>query len=197
VRLIRPVNNSKQSEAGIVARARAGDRQASVEIVHLYYEKVNCFLAHLTQDPELAADLTQDVFATVWVKIKTFRGNSSLGTWLNRIAYFRYIDAGRAMTRRKRGQLELQRLAQKSGSISPLVVAIEKESTQLLYAAVQQLPNDLRVVIVLHYFQGLSMSETAEVVARPTGTVKWLNRKALNELRGLLSKDCPKEQINE
>src|SRR5436309_8441585 len=84
---------------------RAGRPEACAELVRGHYQTVYRFLAHLTRDVHQAEDLTQETFAAAWEKIATFRGRSTLATWLHRIAYTKFIDARRTQ-RRAAGMLE-------------------------------------------------------------------------------------------
>src|SRR5947208_11776814 len=98
-----------------IARILAGDRAACEELVRQTYAGVYRFLLHLTSDPDMAADFTQDTFRAAWQKLGEFDGRASIASWLHRIAYNRFVDAYRKQRRdrtmRENVHLELSRTA--------------------------------------------------------------------------------------
>src|ERR671935_2108342 len=90
-------------EKKLIQRAKSADAQACTQVVHDHYERVYHLLAHLTRDPHRAEDLCQETFAAAWAKLDGFAGDSSIGTWLHRIAYRKFLDWLRT---RKRAPLE-------------------------------------------------------------------------------------------
>jgi RNA polymerase sigma-70 factor (ECF subfamily) len=86
-------------EQRLLSHLRAGRPGACAELVGAHYQTVYRFLVHLTRDVHQAEDLTQETFATAWEKIAAFQGRATLGTWLHRIAYTKFIDARRAERR--------------------------------------------------------------------------------------------------
>ena len=183
-------------EQRLLSEIRIGRRDACAEVVRAHYAAVYRFCAHLSRNTAAAEDLTQDTFARAWARIGDFRGESSFSTWLHRIAYCGWLDGRR---RAARGQAALDRLTHEraepiSESFAPLQGLIVEEETKQLYAAVQRLTESHRVVVVLHYLQGLSYQEMAAVLAEPTGTVKARTRRALEQLRGFLSPEASHER---
>ena len=74
---------------------------------------------------------------------------------------------------------------------SPVEAAAADDETRMLYAALDQIEAADRVLLVMHYFQGLSYREMADVTGEPTGTVKWRTRLALSRMRTLLPTENP------
>ena len=139
-------------------------------------------------DPEVACDLTQETFASAWSRIAGFEGRAALRTWLYRIACGTFADF-----RRKRHRVATLVAArgphpQESPEASPLETVLANERSTRIGAAVAALPDDAdRIVIVLHYFQGLTFREIASVLGEPTGTVKWRTSRAIERLRQILA----------
>lgn len=171
------------NELRLLREARAGKRDACVELVRSHYATVYRFLLHLTRDVPQAEDLTQDTFAIVWQRLAGFEGRSSFGTWLHRIAYGKFIDARRA------GQREQSRESRPRESVGgdPEEAAALADDVRQVHAALDQLAAAERLLLVLHYLQGLSYREVAEVVGEPCGTVKWRISQALDRLRTALT----------
>lgn len=172
-----------QPDDDLINRIRSGDRSACEELVRRTYETVYRFLVHLTADSELAADLTQDTFRTAWQKLGDFDGRASIASWLHRIAYNRFIDVCRKRRLDRSAQEFIQvEIGRDEGATWPCATS-RGDVAEYLSAAVKQLPEDQRAVVVLHYFEGLSLQETAEVLEQPVGTVKWRLNAALTRLR--------------
>jgi RNA polymerase sigma factor (sigma-70 family) len=173
----------------LLEAVRAGSREAAEAVVHRHHAGVYRFLLHLTRDVDRAEDLTPETFASAWRRIGGFAGRSGLGTWLHRIAFGKFVDARRG---RLRAEAAINRLAlSRPGAINddPSEAIRADERSQRLYDTVHALDEAERVVVVLHYFQGLSFREVAEVVRRPVGTVKWRTSRALARLREQLGED--------
>jgi RNA polymerase sigma-70 factor (ECF subfamily) len=196
-RLVRPTNrgnakNCTDNGAGVtepdeqrlLCDLRAGQTQACGELIRMHYQAVYRLLAHLTRDAHQAEDLTQETFAVAWQKIGKFQGKSSLGTWLHRIAYTKFVDAQRA---RRRAENVIERIqVPDSQSADPLENLAANEESRQLRRALDALDTNDRALLVLHYLQGLSYREMAVVLEEPAGTVKWRTHLALGKLRQLL-----------
>ena len=175
-------------EERLVSDLRAGRPEACAALVRAHYQAVYRFLVHLTRDVHQAEDLTQETFAAAWEKIATFRGRSTLATWLHRIAYTKFVDARRAQ-RRAAGMLE--RLPGTGPApAGPLDAVAADDEARRLYRALGDLQGPERTLLVLHYLQGLSYREMAAVLDEPTGTVKWRTAEALNRLRAVLGEEA-------
>ena len=162
--------------------AQDGDREAASELVQLSYEKVFAYFRRLCGHEEDAADLTQKTFRKAWLSLSSFQGRSSFSTWIHAIAHHVYVD-----WRRRRSVVDYQTDEWWEACVaegpSPFEDAAEREAAHQLYAAVEQLEEDARDVVHLHYYQGLSLKETADVLNIATSTVKYRLREALNDLR--------------
>ncbi len=141
-------------------------------------------MAYLARDRTLAEELTQETFACAWENIARYKGRSSLATWLHKIAYHKFIDSRRRLRRDSALKAGLMRDSSRAPENSdPLQKLTADENFRFLYEAMQGLKSSEYVVIVLHYIQGLSLSEVARVLNRPTGTVKWQTSRALKKLK--------------
>ncbi len=180
-----------RAERRILSDLREGRREAYEAVIDAHYGSVYRFLLYLTGESSLAEDLTQDVFTSAWAAIGRYQGRASIRTWLHRIAYNAHVDA-----HRRRGRREL--LAggfEKPSSetvVDPAVEASAAEEVVHMRQALAELDADDRAVLVLHYIEGLSYREMAQVLEQPSGTVKWLTSRALRRLR---SQMAGKEQL--
>lgn len=171
-----------RAERRTLQALREGRREAYAGIIEVHYRSVYRFLLFLGRDAGLAEDLTQEVFASAWRALGTFRGESSIRTWLHRIAYHAFVDVQR---RRERDQAAVGRLDHRQGDTAddPVHGMLADEDLAEVVRALHDLDLDDRTVLVLHYIDGLSYREMAETLQRPDGTLKWMTSRALEKLR--------------
>ena len=165
----------------IVERIRAGEAGAAVDLIDLFYQRIYGFLRRLTGNEADAADLTQRTFGRVWQALPGFSGRSSVGSWIHSIAYHTYIDWRRANHRTESRSPEWW-----AGCVArdpqPDDAAADRDLAGHVYAAVDTLASDLRETVHLHYYQELTLEETAQAMNVATSTVKYRLRQALDAL---------------
>jgi len=180
---------TEANEQRLLSDLRAGRPGACAELVRAHYQTVYRFLVHLTRDSHQAEDLTQETFATAWEKVAAFQGRATLGTWLHRIAYTKFVDGRRAEWRA--AQVRARLAGPQVAPDDPCDTAMAADEAQRLYRALYRLDAAERTLLVLHYLQGLSYRAMASVLDEPTGTVKWRTAGALGRLRALLCDEVP------
>ena len=169
-------------ESQLVERARRGDHEAYSELVHAY-QAIAFRTAYLIAGGATEAeDAAQDGFVKAWRALGRFRAGAPFKPWLLRIvaneAHNRRRSAGR------RAHLAFRAAAaEPSGDASPEASVLDSERRTELLAAVNELPEDQRVVVGLRYFAGLSEDEVAETLGIAPGTVKSRTSRALERLR--------------
>lgn len=167
---------------------REGRPEVCEKIVCQHHESIYRFMVYLTDGASLAEDLTQETFASAWANISQYNGRASLKTWLHRIAYRKFIDSKRSL---QRHTVVMARLKQDSGgsvdTVNPLHRLMSDEHSCLLYEAMHKLRTSEYMVIVLHYIQGLSYREMAQVLNESVGTIKWRTSRALKKLKTFLT----------
>ena len=170
----------------LVNRISQGERVAEVDLIDLFYERIYAFLRRLSFNDADAADLTQRTFGRVWQSLPTFSGRSSVGSWIHSIAYHTYVDWRRASRPVEPRSTEWW-AACVSTEPAPDEIVSRKDLAETTYAAVDRLAPDLRDTIHLHYYQELTIQETADAMGVATSTVKYRLRQALSELESKLS----------
>jgi RNA polymerase sigma-70 factor (ECF subfamily) len=163
-------------------RAQAGDMEAASELVTQFYERLYAWFRRLTGHDQDAADLTQKTFSEVWTSIGSYRGRSSFSTWLHGIGHHVYVDWRRRNSPTERASDEWW-LDCADQAPSPSDTAADREQAQQVYSLVGQLDEDTRQTVHLHYYQELSLAETAEVLGIATSTVKYRLREAVEFLK--------------
>ena len=165
-----------------------GHREAYKIIICEHYRSIYRFAVYLSGDASLAEDLTQETFASAWANIGRYKRRASLGTWLHRIAYHKFIDWQRKREHQSGLTAGLMEMGQDARTSSnPLHELTKDEHVRLLYEAMHRLDASEYVAIVLHYVQSLSFREMAGVLDEPVGTIKWRTSQALKRLRAFLT----------
>lgn len=170
-------------------RAERGDREAASVLLREFHRPIYAYLRRLTGREADAADLTQITFLKIWQSLGRFRGASSVSTWMHRIAYCSYVDWLR-QSRSPDEQTEAWWRRLPSDAPLPSDTLAAHETLERVCAAVERLPEDERQPVHLHYLQGLTLAETAEVLDLPVSTLKYRLRAGLDTLRRTLS-DAP------
>jgi RNA polymerase sigma-70 factor, ECF subfamily len=161
-----------------IGKAVTHQAEALDDWVHRHYDDLYRFLLHLTRHREAAEDLAQQTFVNAYQALSRFRAESSMRTWLHRIAFREYI----AWRRKRRLALPLDIL---KGSHDPRIKGVDSQVS--LLGALHQLPTAHREAFLLFEVQQLSIEEVAEVTGIKAGTIKshlHHARKGLRELLG-------------
>ena len=156
----------------ILARARRGELDAFEELVRRYAKRVYVIALRSSGNPEDAADITQEVFLRAWRSIENFRGDSGFSTWLFRITMNICVDHAR------------HRQAQPQ--TTTLTTEDDEELGRELAAALAEISEEHRRIVLLRDVSGMSYSEIAEILEISEGTVKSRLARARIALRRIL-----------
>lgn len=167
-------------EAKLVAKAVEGDRQALAEIVAQNERLVYNVALRLLADAKEAECVLQETFLKVLEALPNFKGQSSLSTWIYRIAT--NLALMRLRTRKKQtepleeadsqvSQNALEAFNRAVGN-NPLQAVMNQELRQAMEQAIKQLPDKFRSVFVLKDIEGFSLKEIAEMLDMNLATVK-------------------------
>ncbi len=176
----------RSEEADLVSALKAGSEDAFASLVAQYHQPIYGVVARVLTDPEDAPDVTQDVFLKVFRHIRNFHGESSLRTWMYRIALREASNQRRWWFRHKGREVTME--AQQSADsgqptlclkdtfedegISPFESAAKAEIRLRVETAIRQVPEPFRSVVVLRDLEGLAYEEIAEILHVRMGTVK-------------------------
>jgi RNA polymerase sigma-70 factor (ECF subfamily) len=169
---------------------RRGDPRAAVELIDLFYERIYAFLRRLSSHDSDAADLTQRTFGRVWQALPSYAGRSSVSSWIHGIAYHVYVDWVRR-ERRNEARSDEWWTSRAANTPGPDELVARADLATALYTSVDALEPDLRDTIHLHYFQELTLEETADALGVATSTVKYRQRQALTVLQKKLAQEPP------
>lgn len=178
------------NERELIARLQKRDEAAFEELIRQYEKKVYTLCFRMCGNSEDAEEAAQDAFLALWRGIDRFRQESSLSTWIYRLATNACIDT-------------LRRRKKQSGSVSlddeelfvdavdtspqPQETVEHRETQKLLQEGLSALPEEYRKVLILREIEGLSYTEIAESASITLGTVKSRISRGRSLLRNFLS----------
>ena len=170
------------TDTAVIRRAIAGDEQALQALWRQHAPHIDAVVRRLAGDPDLAADIAQDVWIQIFRALPTYRGDSQFGTWAHRIAVNRTLNALRRTRRLATVEAEIDEealLVEPDGERSLLLASIQEAAEKLAPGA--------RTVFVLHDVEGYTHEEIARELGITPGGSKSQLFKARAKLRRLLA----------
>lgn len=163
-------------------------------IVRPHLDRLYRLAFRLTGQRAEAEDLFQELLIKAFSKLDDLVSIDKPGSWLSRIMYHLFIDERRRYARRRlqtveEGSLPGDGLAGLAGNDDPVHDNERLEKMQRLDAALAQLSDDHRIVVLLHDTEGYTMEEIQELMEVPVGTVKSRLHRARARLREILTAD--------
>lgn len=155
-------------EQVMLAQARAGNPRALRQFYDGHQAQVRGHLYRLLGPDSEIDDLVQTIFARAFAALATFKGNSTLSTWLYRITTNTTHNLLRQRFRRGRVKSAFQWwLSGRVGHLQPSQSDVRDEAVRLL----QHLAPDLREVFVFYHYEGLTLQEIAQILDKPLSTI--------------------------
>jgi RNA polymerase sigma-70 factor (ECF subfamily) len=173
---------ASDSDAMLVERAVSGDQKAFELLVIKYQRRIQRLIGRMVRDVDLVEDIAQETFIRAYRALAQFRGEAQFYTWLYRIAV---NTAKKALMELKRDPTVSENSFKSSdddetspleneltSSETPEAVLAGKDIAQMVNAAMEALPEELRQAITLREIEGLSYEEISEAMNCPIGTVR-------------------------
>jgi len=173
-------------ETALVAELRSGSEEAFAWLIAHYHQPIFSLLARTVRNQADAADLTQDVFVKVFRGIHGFHGESSLRTWIYRIALREASNQRRWWMRHQQHEIPIEQEVWEGENGRPVLVkdmlvdpaespydaAVHEENRAYVERALRQVPEPFRVALILRDIEGFSYEEVAAMQGVNLGTVK-------------------------
>jgi RNA polymerase sigma-70 factor, ECF subfamily len=165
----------------LIEALRAGNPQAYEKLIESYQQPVYNLIYRLMDDPSETPDVVQEVFLKVFRNIGSFRGNSSLKTWIYRISFNEAYNHRRWFTRHKKQEIGLEKDDDESLAFRDVLsdpgrsafdMVSDLETHALIEEALLGLNPVFRAAVILRDIEDLSYEEIAEVLQVSLGTVK-------------------------
>lgn len=178
------VKYNDESDEILVALTLTGDERAYEALVLRHQKRVLASAKAVTRRNFMAEDAAQDAFVAAWMKLDKLSDPSKFGQWVSRIARNRAVNM---MTRAKQ-YVDIEDVSFTLESTYNVEEAVlQSEEYGELRRQLQRLPQKIKTVIYLYYFEGLTIPKIAEKLNYPEGTVKWQLSEGRRTLRGELS----------
>jgi RNA polymerase sigma-70 factor (ECF subfamily) len=183
----KPTGDVRNADLELAGRIRSGQGGAFDELYQRHASRLYNLVYRMAGTATDAEDLLQDVFLLAYRKMGSFRGDSSLGTWLYRLAMNHCLDVLRSRQARMGQQTDsLEADEAMEPSAAPVLGAVSRID---LDRAIGRLPPACRAAFLLHDVEGFGHQEVGTILGISEGTSKSQVHKARLRLRGLLRRD--------
>lgn len=170
----------RADDTALVAQLRAGAESAYEALIDRFEQPVFNMISRLMDDSAEAPDVVQEVFLKIFRNIGAFRGESSLKTWIYRIAVNEARNHRRWFSRHRRQEVAIDGVGEAQGysdwladpGRSPYDSALDRETEGLVEEALDALNPKFKAALVLREIEGLSYEEIADILEISLGTVK-------------------------
>ncbi|MCL7422372.1 MAG: RNA polymerase sigma factor RpoE [Methylobacter sp.] len=170
---------SEQLDKELVLRVQQGDKSAYDLLVIKYQHKIIQLVNRYVKDPSEAQDVAQEAFIKAYRALGNFRGDSAFYTWLYRIAINTAKNYLVSRSRRSfdyqvdiQDAEQIENVPQLQGMETPERLLLNQEIVEVIKAAIDKLPEEMRTAIMLREFEGMSYEEIAVAMDCPVGTVR-------------------------
>jgi len=173
------VKSQHAEDQKLVERVKRGDKRAFDLLVLKYQHKIVGLVGRYLRDQDEVLDVTQEAFIKAYRALPKFRGDSQFYTWLYRIAINTAKNYLVSRSRRppdtdidvNEGEFQDNSAVLKDIE-NPESTLATRQLEKVIYQAIEDLPDELKVAVSLREFEGLSYEEIAEVMECPVGTVR-------------------------
>ena len=176
----------QSEESALIEELQAGSEEAFAWLIAHYHQPIYSLLSRTVRDRADAADLTQEVFVKIFRGIGGFHGQSSLRTWIYRIALREASNERRWWMRHKQQEIPIEQEMKQGerGSLvrvqdmlvdpaeSPFDMAVRQENRARVEQALRQVPEPFRTTLILRDIEGFVYEEVAAMQGVNLGTVK-------------------------
>jgi RNA polymerase sigma-70 factor (ECF subfamily) len=169
-------------EHHLVERVVGGDPAAERRLYDAHVDRVYRLTYRMTGDDDLAQEFTQETFIRAFDRLKQFRGEAALSTWLHSIAVSVVYNGMRKVKRLQKRQVDLK----ETRGMAVDVAEAEPDLKERLAAAIDDLPLGYRTVFVMHDVEGYKHEEIAAALGVSSGTSKAQLSRARAKLRKAL-----------
>ena len=168
-----------KADLQLIEAVKKGDSRAFNILVMRYQTRVCKIVSRFVKDPHEMMDISQEIFIKAYKALDKFRADSSFYTWLYRIAINAsknyLVERGHRLPDVTFDIVDVEKYSGKNGrseNNTPEHIMMRNEIENLIYDAIDSLPEDLRKAILLREMDGLSYDEIAGVMGCPVGTVR-------------------------
>ncbi len=173
------MSTTEETDKQLVERVQRGDKRAFDILALKYQHKIVGLVSRYVRDSDEVLDVTQEAFIKAYRALPRFRGDSAFYTWLYRIAINTAKNHLVSKSRRppdtdidvSDGEFQTDSAVLRDVA-NPENAMATSQLESVIYSAIDNLPEELKVAVTLREFEGLSYEEIAEVMECPVGTVR-------------------------
>jgi RNA polymerase sigma-70 factor (ECF subfamily) len=180
-------SRSSVNDIQLITRVVAGDAAAERELYETYVDRIYRLAFRLAGEDELARDFTQATFIRAFEKLGSFRGDSSLSTWLHSIGVSVALNGLRKTKRQRSREAPME----EGITIGSTHREAEPDLKERMARAIDSLADKYRTVFVMHDVEGYTHEEISETLGIPVGTSKSHLFQARSKLRVALADFAP------
>lgn len=182
-------------EQKFIEALRQGNHKAYGQLLDKYQQKVFSTCISFVPNKEDAEDIAQDVFIEVFASISKFKGNSKLSTWIYRISVNKSLEFIRKKNTKKRfgfmqsllgNDIPIDKSSYFTEFKHPGIQLENKEKNEILFAAINKLPEAQRIVYTLNKIDDLSYQQVSEITKKSISSIESLLFRAKKNLQKLL-----------
>ncbi len=176
----------QSEEAALIEELQAGSEEAFAWLIARYHQPIFSLLARIVRNRADAADLTQEVFVKIFRGVKNFHGESSLRTWIYRIALREASNQQRWWVRHKQREVPMEQEVTDGEAGTPVLLkemlvdpsespydaALHAENRERVEAALGRVQEPFRTTLILRDIEGFVYEEVAEIQGVNLGTIK-------------------------
>jgi RNA polymerase sigma-70 factor (ECF subfamily) len=162
----------------LAVRARNGDRQAFDQLVERYHGRLFRFAYRVLSDKAEAEDAVQEAFVRAYRALATYRPEGFFTSWIYRIT----LNECRRRVRQRETSVPLDEAKQEAGASDPMGAVLRGDRDRRLREAIRALPEHYRIVLMLFYFEELSVEEIAKAMSLGVSAVKVRLHRGRNRL---------------
>ncbi len=173
------MSDNPQTDQQLVSRVQKGDRRAFDLLVIKYQPKILSLVGRFVYDSSECQDVAQEAFIKAYRALPNFRGDSQFYTWLYRIAVNTaknyLVSRGRKTPTQGVNPDDAENVYQDvafQDSATPERILQRDRLKEVVFTAIADLPEELRIAVSLREMDGMSYEEIAEVMECPIGTVR-------------------------
>lgn len=187
----------KRHERELIENARAGNEESFRKLVEANMRRVYGLALRFTRRHEEADEIAQETFIKAYKALGRFRGNSSFGTWVYRIAVNNCLSRRRKAIRFQETEIGEDFHAQLPDTHSPSQerLAMGSQTRRLVGEALENLSNQQRMMFVMKHLQQKTIAEIAEIMGCAQGTVKQQLFRAVRRMREKLAPALGMEMV--
>lgn len=172
--------------ATLLQKARSGSPTAWSKLYRDHFPMVYRRIRLLTGKMSLAEELTQETFVQAMLHIARFRENAKFSTWLCGIAYNLVRSHWRKVQNTQTAHERLKRISEHDRPDTVDNKLSDRQRVEAIYAALEELPDNLRVVFVLRYFEGMNSAEIADTLELTVNNVDVRVSRARRRIKAVL-----------